>query len=104
VKIEIKDLEFNAIIGLLDFERDRAQKVRLHITIEYDYIPPNYLDYAQIVEISRQHIRKQKYELLEDALAGLDQMLKEQFPIIDTLHIAISKPNILPDCEVIVSE
>ncbi len=101
--IEIKDLEFDAIIGLLDFERDRKQRVRLDIVIEYDYIPPNYLDYAKVVELSKKHIKEQKYKLLEDALTGLEEILKKKFPSLDQLHITISKPDILPDCVVCVS-
>ncbi len=101
--IRIENLEFEAIIGLLDFERDREQRVRLDIMIKYDYIPPNYLDYAKVVELSKKHIKEQKYKLLEDALTGLEEILKKKFPSIDQLHITISKPDIFPDCVVSMS-
>jgi len=101
--IRIQNLEFDAIIGILDFERDRAQKVRLNITIDYDYSPPDYLDYAKVVELSKNHIIEKKYELLEEALEGLQEVLARSFPDIDKLNITISKPNILPDCVVSIS-
>ncbi len=103
MKIEINDLEFEAIIGILDQERDRAQRVVLNITIQYDYTPPNYLDYAKVAEVSKSHILEQKYELLEDALEGLQKTLVANFPEINMLNISISKPDILPDCVVTLS-
>jgi len=101
--IRIDDLEFEAIIGLLDFERDRTQRVRLDIEATYDYQPPDYLDYAQMVKASKQHIIDKKYELLEEALHGLHDTLLKTFPQIETLEITITKPDILPDCVVSLS-
>ena len=98
--IRIEHLEFEAIIGVLDSERDRAQRVRIDIEAAYDYRPPHYLDYAQMVARVKEHIIVQKYSLLEEALEGLHTLLTETFPSIQTLHIAITKPDILPDCTV----
>ena len=101
--IQIEQLEFDAIIGLLDFERDRAQRVRINVTATYDYQPGIYLDYAEMVEAIKTHIVKQKYELLEEALEGLHTTLTAAFPAIETLLITIAKPDILPDCVVSLS-
>ncbi len=101
--IRIEHLEFDAIIGLLDYERDRPQRVRINVTATYDYQPGTYLDYAEMVEVIKAHIIKQKYELLEDALEGLHSTLTNTFPSIETLYITIAKPNILPDCSVSLS-
>jgi len=98
--IHIQHLEFDAIIGLHDFERDRTQRVHLDIEATYDYQPPAFLDYAQMVEIAKKHIIEQKYELLEEALHGLRNTLLETFPQIKSLDITIAKPDILPDCVV----
>jgi len=56
-----------------------------------------------MVSVAKEHIITRKYELLEDALAGLHATLTETFPLIQTLHIAIAKPDILPDCVVSLS-
>ena len=101
--IRIEDLTFDAIIGVLDFERDRAQRVRLDITAAYEYQPPDYLDYAQMVTVAKEHIIAKKYKLLEEALHGLRATLTQPFPAIETLHITIAKPDILPDCVVSLS-
>ena len=101
--IRIDDLEFEAIIGLLDFERDRVQRVRLNIEATYDYQPPEFLDYAQMVNTAKQHIIDKKYELLEEALQGLHDTLLETFPQIESLDITIAKPDILPNCVVNLS-
>ena len=103
MKIHIRDLEFEAIIGLLDHERDRTQRVRLDIEATYDYRPPEYLDYAQMVETAQAHIIEHKYTLLEEALHGLHTTLLETFPQIESLDITIAKPDILPDCVVRLS-
>ena len=101
--IHIEHLEFDAIIGLLDFERDRPQRVRIDVTATYNYQPGTYLDYAKMVETIKTHITQQKYELLEEALQGLHATLTATFPAIETLHITIAKPDILPDCVVSLS-
>ena len=101
--IRIDDLEFEAIIGLLDFERDRVQRVRLSIEATYDYQPPEFLDYAQMVNTTKQHIIDKKYTLLEEALHGLHNTLLETFPQIESLEITIAKPDILPNCVVNLS-
>ncbi len=101
--IRIEHLEFDAIIGLLDFERDRPQRVRIDVAATYDYHPGTYLDYAEMVEAIKTHITQQKYKLLEEALEGLHTTLTNTFPAIETLHVTIAKPDILPDCVVSLS-
>jgi dihydroneopterin aldolase len=101
--IRIQSLEFDAIIGLLDHERDRAQRVRIDATITYDYTPPDFLDYARIVEEIKHHIIQTKYELLEEALLGLRTLLLSNHPAITALELTITKPDILPDCTVSMS-
>jgi len=101
--IQIEQLQFDAIIGVLDFERDRPQRVRIDLKAIYDYQPGKYLDYAEMVEAIKIHIITQKYALLEEALEGLNATLLATFPAIETLHITIAKPDILPDCIVSLS-
>ena len=101
--IEIKDLEFETIIGILDFERVTQQKVRINCVIDYTY-EKQFLDYALVT----QHIEKQmfdkEFELIEEALLSLKSSLKKDFPLILTLFLKISKPDILDNCEVSLSE
>jgi len=98
--IHIRELRFSTIIGLLAEERIQEQEVIVDAAIDYDYRPGNYLDYAQIVQTIKTHLRDKKYELLEEALLGLEQSLRHNYPMIGSLSLQITKPHILPDAQV----
>jgi len=101
--IEIKDLEFETIIGILDFERTRLQKVRVNCSIDYTY-DQTFLNYALVAEHIENEMINHKFELIEEALLSLKSSLKEDFPLISMLFLKISKPDILANCEVSLSE
>ena len=104
MKIEIKDLTFKCIIGLLDFERVKKQTVVLNIEIDYNYSNGNYIDYAKVCKIAKKSLKKGKFELLEDALLNLKEKIFKKYKEINTLYIKIAKPDILKDCTVSLSE
>lgn len=99
-KIEISNLTFNAIIGILDFERETEQKVVLTCKIEYPYTNEKFIDYAKICELLETDIKTSKYFLIEKALENLEKILVKKYPQIKTLTLKISKPQILENCEV----
>jgi len=103
LKIEIENLTFNAIIGLLYFERKNEQKVVVNLTATYLYKDRNYLDYVDICNIIKNSIKTKKFELLEDALNYLGKTIQTKYPQITNLYIKISKPDILDDCIVSLS-
>ena len=103
MRIEIESLRFETIIGLLDFERVTPQEVVVDIAIEYDFTTA-FIDYAEVSELTKEHIKKSQFLLIEDALSSLSKHLKESFPLIHTLYLKITKPSILSDCNVGVSE
>lgn len=102
--IHIEDLTFDVIIGLLDFERDRPQRVILNLEASYDYSDNAFIDYADIVLLIQNELREKRYELLENALLGLKELLTTVYPNLRTLSLKISKPDILPDCTVSLSK
>jgi dihydroneopterin aldolase len=102
MQIQIEKLKFNAIIGILDFERVTPQKLIIKTLIEYNY-KDEFINYAEVSEFIKEHIQKNKFLLLEDALGSLSKNLKEKFPAINTLYLKITKPSILPDCKVSLS-
>ncbi len=104
MQIHIEALNFDAIIGLLDFERDRPQKVIVEMKASYDYGNKDFIDYADIVLHIQNELKEKKYELLEEALLGLKERLYTNYPQLKTLKIKISKPDILPDCNVALSQ
>ncbi|NOR56828.1 MAG: FolB domain-containing protein [Sulfurovum sp.] len=102
--IHIEDLTFDVIIGLLDFERDRPQNVIVNLVCDYDYAEDNFINYADIVEHLENKLKSEQYELLENALLGLKDLLRETYPQIQSLKIKIAKPDILPQCTVALSK
>lgn len=104
MQIHIEALTFETIIGLLDFERDRPQKVIIDLEASYNYKNEDYLNYADIVTQLQNELKEKKYELLEEALLGLKERLYTSYPQLKTLQIKISKPDILPNCSVGLSQ
>ena len=102
--IHIEDLTFEVIIGLLDFERDRPQRVIINLEASYDYSDNAFIDYADMVLLIQNELRGKRYELLENALLGLKEILTTAYPNIQTLSLKISKPDILPECTVSLSK
>jgi len=102
VKIYIEDLKFQCIIGILDFERTTAQDVIVNLELEYIF-DNSFLDYAKVVNFIKRSMINNKFLLIEDALNKLSRSLKKEFSTIDSLNLKITKPSILSDCKVSVS-
>ncbi|PUE64980.1 dihydroneopterin aldolase [Arcobacter caeni] len=102
MKIEITDLTFKCIIGILDFERTKKQKVIINISFEYDFSKDLFIDYSEISTLVKKTMKKQKFLLLEDAILYFESLLQNSYKI-NKLNIKISKPNILKDCVVSLS-
>lgn len=100
--IEIKDLTFNCIIGILDFERIKKQKVVINISFEYLYSKDYFIDYSIVSKLVKTIMKKKKFELLEDAIVHIEAKLYKLYKI-NNLKIKISKPDILKDCIVSLS-
>ncbi len=103
MNIHIEDLEFDVIIGLLDFERDRPQRVIIDLEASYAYADKNFIDYADMVFLIQQELKAKRYKLLEEALLGVKTLLYTTYPQLQTLRLKISKPDILPQCSVALS-
>jgi len=102
--IHIEDLTFDVIIGLLDFERDRPQRVIINLQASYDYNDDQFIDYADMVLLIQNELKEKRYELLENALLGLQEVLTTTYPDLQTLSLKISKPDILSQCTVSLSK
>jgi dihydroneopterin aldolase len=90
VKIDVEDLKFQCIIGILDFERVKPQDVIVNISIEYEY-QKEFLNYVKIVEI------------IKEMMIEINLKLIKEFKGIKSIDLKITKPSILPDCKVSVS-
>ena len=101
--IHIEDLKFQCIIGILDFERKSPQDVIINFTCQYNY-KNEYINYVNIVNILKKTMILNKYELIEDATLSLKSEIIKKFPLITSYTIKITKPSILADCRVSVSD
>ncbi len=102
MKIEISDLTFKCIIGILDFERIKKQKVVINISFEYEFSKDLFIDYSEISNLVKSTMKQQKFLLLEDAILYIESLLQNNYKI-SYLKIKISKPNILKNCIVSLS-
>ena len=102
MKVEIKDLNFKCIIGILDFEREKKQKVIVNLTFEYKFKKNIFIDYSEISSLVEKEMKKNKFLLIEDAIIFLRAKLYNMYKL-NNLNITISKPNILKNCIVSVS-
>lgn len=97
MKIEISNLTFKCIIGILDFERIKKQKVVINLSFEYNFSNDDFINYATVAELVEKTMKKEKFLLLENAILHLETLLNNSYNITN-LKIKISKPNILKNC------
>ena len=97
MKIEISDLTFKCIIGILDFERIKKQKIIINLSFEYEFSKDKFINYAEVSNLLEKTMKKQKFFLLEDAILHLENLLYKTYQI-KNLKIKISKPTILKNC------
>ncbi len=102
MKIEISHFSFKCIVGILDFERIRKQKVIVNISFEYNFSKDLFIDYSEISNLVKSTMKKEKFLLLEDAILYLEKLLNNSYKI-SNLQIKISKPDILKNCIVSLS-
>ena len=102
MKIKINNLTFKCIIGIFDFERIKKQRVILNISFEYEFTKDFFIDYAEVSTLLKSTMKTQKFLLLEDAILYIEKLLLHIYPITN-LQIKISKPDILKDCIVTLS-
>lgn len=103
MSIDIEELSFECIVGILEFERLTPQRVIINSTIEYTFKDGSFLDYAKVVEDIKDTMIKGEFLLLEDALEALSSTLLKKYTDIEKLHLKITKPDILKDCRVSLS-
>ncbi len=96
-RIIIENLRFETIIGILDFEREKTQKVVVNSKILYS---GDFVDYAKVCEIIENEMKREKFLLIEDALEYLINFLKREFPQIEEIFLQIKKPDILKNAEI----
>ncbi|GAA7535623.1 dihydroneopterin aldolase [Helicobacter pylori] len=99
--VHIHNLVFETILGILEFERLKPQKISVNVDLFYTELPNKaYLDYMEIQELIQKMMRERQYLLIEDALKDLSQILKTHYKEISELFLKISKLEISPNSQV----
>lgn len=101
--IHIEDLKFRCIVGILDFERKMPQDVIINLKIEYDYKKDEFINYALVAQKVKEVMIKRQFYLLEEALQEIITLLLQEYKSIKNISLKITKPSILDDCKVSVS-
>jgi len=102
--IHIEELTFECIIGILDFERLKPQKVIIDLTIDYNYSDDFFINYAEVITLLKEDMIENRYELLETALNELEKKLLLNYPQIKSFNLKITKPDILKNVKVALSK
>lgn len=103
MKVYIEDFRFKCIIGILDFERRTPQDVIINLKLVYEFTT-DFINYSDVADVIKTTMQEKKFELIEDALITLFSLLKGKYPNISSLFIKITKPSILENCTVSVSD
>ena len=103
-KILIKDLTLDLKLGYYDFEKDKPQKVKFTLEIDYrDKNPTNDKDlksivnYDKIVKLIKKLVKNKHYNFLETLAEDVfDELFKDKR--IDKITLQIEKLEIMKDC------
>ena len=103
-KILIKDLTLDLKLGYYNFEKDKPQKVKFTLEIDYrDKKPTNDKDlnsivnYDKIVKLIKKLVKNKHYNFLETLAEDVfDELFKDKR--IDKITLQIEKLEIIKDC------
>ena len=103
-KILIKDLTLDLKLGYYDFEKDKPQKVKFTLEVDYrDKKPTNDKDlksivnYDKIVKLIKKLVKNKHYNFLETLAEDVfDELFKDKR--IDKITLQIEKLEIMKDC------
>ena len=103
-KILIKNLTLDLKLGYFDFEKNKPQKVKFTLEIDYrDKKPTNDKDlksivnYDKIVKLIKKLVKNKHYNFLETLAEDVfDELFKDK--IIDKINLQIEKLEIMKDC------
>ena len=103
-KVLIKELILDLKLGYYDFEKEKTQKVKFSLEIDYvDKKPSNDKDlksivnYSKIVKLIKKLVKNKHYNFLETLAEDVfDELFKDKR--IDKISLRIEKLEIMKDC------
>ncbi len=103
-KVLIKELILNLRLGYYDFEKEKAQKVKFSLEVNYEDKKPSndkdlksIVNYAKIVKLIKKLVKNKHYNFLETLAEDVfDELFKDKR--IDKISLKIEKLEIMKDC------
>ena len=103
-KVLIKELNLNLKLGYYDFEKEKPQKVKFSLEIDYkDKKPSNDKDlksivnYSKVVRLIKKLVKNKHYNFLETLAEDVfDELFKDKR--IEKINLKIEKLEIMKDC------
>ena len=103
-KILIKDLILDLKLGYYDFEKEKPQKVKFTLEVNYEDKKPSndkdlksIVNYAKIVKLIKKLVKNKHYNFLETLAEDVfDELFKDRR--IDKISLQIEKLEIMKDC------
>ena len=103
-KVLVKELILNLKLGYYDFEKEKPQKVKFSLEIDYkDKKPSNDKDlksivnYSKVVRLIKKLVKNKHYNFLETLAEDVfDELFKDKR--IEKINLKIEKLEIMKDC------
>ena len=103
-KILINELILNLKLGYYDFEKEKPQKVKFTLEVNYEDKKPSndkdlksIVNYAKIVKLIKKLVKNKHYNFLETLAEDVfDELFKDKR--IDKISLQIEKLEIMKDC------
>ena len=103
-KILINELILNLKLGYYDFEKEKSQKVKFSLEVNYEDKKPSndkdlksIVNYAKIVKLIKKLVKNKHYNLLETLAEDVFDVLFK-YKRIDKITLQIEKLEIMKDC------
>ena len=103
-KVLIKELILDLKLGYYDFEKEKTQKVKFSLEIDYEDKKPSndkdlksIVNYSRIVKLIKKLVKNKHYNFLETLAEDVfDELFKDRR--IDKISLKIEKLEIMKDC------
>ena len=103
-KVLIKDLILDLKLGYFDFEKEKSQKVKFTLDVNYEDKKPtndkdlkSIVNYAKLVKLIKKLVKNKHYNFLETLAEDVfDELFKDRR--IDKISLQIEKLEIMKDC------
>ena len=103
-KVLIKELVLDLKLGYFDFEKEKPQKVKFNLEVNYEDKKPSndkdlksIVNYSRIVKLIKKLVKNKHYNFLETLAEDVfDELFKDKR--IDKISLRIEKLEIMRDC------